>query len=227
MTNLPKDPAAAVPQAPCEAGGPSCRICSDIWEEVFSFFCQFQYALAKDPVTQAEFRASFGLCPAHTWLLEQLSSPRGRCESFPGLLEDLSGRLLALAGLPGRQASQSLGALLGNPGKCAACRTKALVEHQAIQRVHRDLKTDPDCPVNLCLPHLSVILQEAGESASAALIRHQARRLADQARAMRSYAVKFDALKRGDTTPEEDISPRVALELLVGVRTLSSLRALE
>lgn len=206
---------------------PTCRVCSETWEELFSFLCQFQYALAKDPNTQAEFRTSFGLCPGHTWLLEQLSSPRGRCDSFPALLDDLAGGLETLADLSPRQAGAGLEALLGTLEHCALCRAKTRFEQQALRRVHRDLGTAPDHPVDLCLPHLTVVLKGEPPGASAFLLRHHAQRLATLAQGMRGYAAKFDALRRGDITPEENASPRAALEALVGTRNLSSLRTLE
>ena len=203
----------------------SCRVCSNTWEALFSFFCHFQYAVATDPEIQQAFQASFGLCPTHTWLLGQLASPRGRCDCYPPLLEDLAGRLQALAGHP--EASRHIEAMMGSPDRCVACREKDCAESYSIGMVRQELAAAPDWPINLCLRHLSVILKDVDETAAAALVRHHARLMSDIAHAMRNYAAKYDARRRGDMSREERASPRDALELLAGAKNLFFIRKLE
>jgi hypothetical protein len=199
--------------------GPCCRICAETWSALYEFFCHFQWALTKDPVTQQDFQASSGLCPSHSWLLERISSPRGLCECYPTLLEDLAQRLGRMAG---PHASEHLNDLLGSPSHCAACRVKDQVEQQAIAGVCQELATDEgaDHPIDLCLWHLSAVLRDVSESVATILLRHHAQRLAGVAQAMRGYALKFDARRQDLLTQEELSSHREALELLAGSRNL-------
>ncbi len=212
-------PRAAARRSALEAG--VCPLCAAAFDAVYDFLCHWQYALATDAAAQRAFRAAGGFCARHTWLLERVSSPHGLSLGYPPLLDHLAGQLQRLAGLPAAAANERVAALLPRAETCAACRVQARQEQASAEQLAAELATPAGQAAleragGLCLAHLALLLTALDRAAATALVRHEARRLADVAEALRSYALKLEARRRELMTDEEEEAPRQALTLVAG-----------
>jgi hypothetical protein len=212
-------PRGAVGRSALAAG--TCPLCAVAFDAVYDFLCHWQYALATDAAAQRAFRAAGGFCARHTWLLERVSSPHGLSIGYPPLLDHLAEQLQRLAGLPAEAMGERVAALLPRADTCAACRLQARAEQAAAERLAAELATPAGRAAleqahGLCLAHLALVLTALDRAQAAALVRREARRLADVAEALRSYALKFEARRRELMTREEEEAPRQALTLVAG-----------
>jgi hypothetical protein len=201
----------------------TCPVCSHVLEALFDFLSQFQYALATDPRTQAEFGVAGGFCPLHAWQLEELSSPRGLCGGYPGLLERTGERVRALASHPPHEAGRlALGMVTGSDA-CAGCRAQCRAEEEAMAALGADLATEAgraryERSRGLCLRHLARLLPKAAPEAVPTLVRHLGHRCDDVSEALRGYALKFDAHRQELLSREEEAAYRQAVALVAGER---------
>ncbi len=212
-------PRGAVERSALAAG--TCPLCAAAFDAVYDFLCHWQYALATDAAAQRAFRAAGGFCARHTWLLERVSSPHGLSIGYPPLLDHLADQLQRLAGLPAEAMGERVAALLPRAETCAACRVQARQEQASAEQLAAELATPAgqaalERASGLCLAHLALLLTALDRAATTALVRHEARRLADVAEALRSYALKFEARRRELMTAEEEEAPRQALTLVAG-----------
>ena len=217
----------AVPEpSEIDAEADGCGICADVWQGLYDFFSQFQRQLATDQDAQEQFRIANGFCPAHLWLLERFSSPRGLSAGLPRLVEDIARRLVS----PGEGAPGD-GGRRGVPGlaqadTCLACQTQDQVTREAVERLARSLgHAAPPAvatpPPELCLQHLPLLLDRVEPGQGAALARRLALRFARVAEAMAGFGLKFDARRRDLLSAAERDAYREALEWLAGSRHLA------
>ena len=201
----------------------TCPICSYVLEALFDFLSQFQYALATDPRTQAEFGVAGGFCPLHSWQLEKLSSPRGLSGGYPGLLERTGERVRALASRPPHEAGRLALEMVTASDACAGCRAKCRAEEEAMAALGADLATEAgraryERSRGLCLRHLAQLLPRAAPDAVPTLVRHLSHRCDDVSEALRGYALKFDAHRQELLSREEEAAYRQAVALVAGER---------
>ena len=225
QATLPRTPTerAPSPRPRDWARSRTCPICVHVLDALFDFLSQFQYALATDPQTQAEFRNAGGFCPLHAWQLEELSSPRGVCGGYPGLLDSTGARARALASRPPEEASRLVREMVTRPEGCEACRVRGRAEEEAMAALGADLATEAgrgryERSRGLCLGHLALLLPKAEPGAVPTLVRHLGRRCEDVSEALRGYALKFDAHRQQVLSGEEQAAYRQAVALVVGER---------
>ncbi len=213
----------ARPETDAEADG--CGICAEVWQGLYDFFSQFQRQLATDQDTQDQFRVANGFCPAHHWLLERFSSPRGLSAGLPRLVEDLARRLASPGkGAPGASGRRRVPGL-ARADTCLACQTQERVTREAVERLARSLgQAAPQAvetpPPELCLQHLPLLLDRVEPAQGAALARRLALRFARVAEAMAGFSLKSDARRRDLLSAAERDAHREALEWLAGNRHL-------
>ena len=210
----------------------TCPVCAEQGEALFAFFAKWQYRLATDPTAQRAFAVNRGLCPVHTWQLQEMASPQGLSDGYALLIETLAVELSRLIEHGTEHAAAPLDALLASTATCAACR---LVRETAAEQVEqllallttREGREDYASSAGLCLPHLQVALTHVEDSSDGTiknsevaefLLRGQVRWLENLAEDLRSYTLKRDALRRGLLHREEEYAWRHALVQLVGER---------
>jgi hypothetical protein len=198
-----------------------CEVCAGTWDVLFGFFCRQPRALTVKSTAREEWLGSFGFCPSHTWMLAKFSSPRSLSASYPTLMEDAASHLLAFVGKTGSQASENIQALLRRTSGCPACRLLAQADDQIVSRIRLELGQGggpSKAPVFLCLRHLAKVLPGLDEDRTATLLRAYAETAAQVADDLRGYVSKFDTLRRGQISAEEQSAHQDALLLLVGGR---------
>lgn len=200
----------------------TCAICATMSNAVYDFLCHHQYAITVDRAAQQQFMATRGLCPTHTWHLEQLASPRGLADSYPLLLDDAAMRLQSMSGAPTAGIRNAVDALLGSAATCPACLTARRAEQAAAETLVQKLaQSTPTLGQQwVCLTHLHLLLTAVDDASAAGLVREQARRLSEVAESMREYVLKMDARRRELITDEEARAYRQGLVLLAGERYL-------
>jgi len=217
-------------QAHSRAG--TCLICTTLGQVLFAFFAKWQYLLATNPAAQQAFAIEHGLCPVHTWQLEEMASPQGISEGYAPLLESLARELARLLESRVEDIAAHVEKLLASTGSCAACRLMRETVSVQVEQLLAHLATaegreDYTSSAGLCLHHLQVALAHsednrirAIESRAAAefLLREQVRRLENLVDDLHSYTLKRDALRRGLLNQEESNAWRRALVLMVGER---------
>lgn len=230
---LPRVPAGVgVPVTAAASAGPdevrtktqiaprgTCPVCAAASEAVYLFLCRYQLAIAEDDLARAQFLASRGLCPPHTWHLERISSPRGLCGSYPRLLDETAERLRRISDLPPATAAERLRDLLVNAEGCAACAVRLRTEAVVAERMAGHLAGLEDLRW-FCLAHLGLVLPGLPGDAATKLLASQARVLSDVSESMRECALKLDARRRSHLTEDERRAYRRGLVLLVGERYL-------
>lgn len=212
--------------------GGTCPICRTLGQVLFAFFAKWQYQLATNPAAQRAFAVEHGLCPVHTWQLEEMASPQGISEGYAPLIASLAGELAHLLEFKVEDVAAHVEKLLAGTETCAACRLVRETASEQVKQLLAHLATAEGCEdyassVGLCLPHLQVTLaqledgeNETLESRMVAefLLREQVRRLENLVDDLRSYTLKRDALRRGLLHHEESNAWRRALVLMVGER---------
>ncbi len=206
----------------------TCSICATMQQAVFTFFTQWQYALATDEAAQRAFAAEHGFCAGHTWQFQQLASPQGISTGFAALVEATAAALRQAVGAPS-EAARSVAGLIAHQQTCTACRVQREAETGQIRQL-LDLLTSQDgreryaSSEGICLPHLAVALAapSGDPGVSDVLMRQAIGRLEEIAEDMRSYALKRDALGRHLAHEQEEQAWKRALVHLVGERGMVS-----
>ena len=199
----------------------TCPVCAHVLEALFDFLSQFQYALATDPRTQAQFGGAGGFCPLHSWQLEELSSPRGLSGGYPRLLERTGDRVRPLALRTPQEAGRLVLEMAVGADACEACRARGSAEEEAAAALCANLATEAgraryERSRGLCMRHLALVLPKAATEALPTLVRHQSRRCDDVAEALRGYTLKFDAHRQGLLSRDEVAAYREAVVLVAG-----------
>jgi len=203
-----------------------CPICDRISEAAFDFFAKWQYALGHDPEAQQAYVATHGFCALHTWQFASIASAQGIGLGYSPLLEQMAAETAALAGLLPQQARDKIAALLPRPSECLACGILREVEVAQVTRLLSHLESRQgrerySRSQGVCMPHLRLLLA-AGCSPEVVLflLSEQARHFLETAEDMQSYTLKFDAVRRGLHTKDEEDAHLRALTHLVGARSV-------
>ena len=214
------------PEAPPPAlQADTCPICAAASDAVFAVLCHHQFAINTSASARRAFLAARGLCAPHTWHLERVTSPRGLCLAYPPLLDDVAGRLEAMAGLAGDGLLRRFGDLLAHDRSCPACNAQHEAEHAGAARLveclrRADGRAEFERALGLCLPHLRLVVAGLEAADAQWLLRAHARRFVALGEAMRDYALKHDAGRRSQLTEDQMHAYRRALVLLAGERYL-------
>jgi len=203
-----------------------CPICKRIARAAMNFFASWQHALTHDGEVNRAFVSTRGFCALHTWQLATLASPRGLDVGYPPLLQRLAAELEAAGALSSEDAAAKLAALLPGPADCLACRVLHKVESDAVGLLVSYLKgpygrNSYTRVQGVCLGHLHLLLSaDLGEDLVRFLLGEHARRFASMAEDMQSYALKFDAVRRGLMNRDEEDAHVRALVHLVGSQSV-------
>jgi hypothetical protein len=187
----------------------SCGICAFIAERLWDFLCRYQYDIAVNRLEQKRFAELGGFCPFHTWEYESIASPYGICNSFPNLLDRLTGELRDAATSGDRSVVHSkLHHLLPTQDDCILCRVRDQAERDAVARTVGSIEADKNrtslSVPSMCLPHLvTVVGSVRDDSAARELMERQAAVMQRFAEDMRRYALKHDATRRYLASREE------------------------
>jgi GTP-binding protein EngB required for normal cell division len=198
----------------------ACGICRTVLEAQLSFLSQYQYALSVHAAVQEAHAMADGFCPLHTWHYEQMASPRGVCTGYPALLTRVAERLRAMAA-DGAGTSYA-GAPLLDP-QCPVCHVRWATEDTALSAMLARSGSGPPEHPSLCLPHLQLLLGRTDDPSSRRCLLDREVALFERvAEDMQRYAIKYDALRRGLASKEEEDAPLRALQLLVGHRSVNA-----
>lgn len=199
-----------------------CPVCNYMNENVLEFFSQWISAFAKHEAVQEEYAAALVFCPAHTWQLESIASPRGISAGYPKLLERLARELSDLAGSPAHPAAGV--ERLIKRDHCSICVLMCDAEKFYIEQLAAFLKVKEgrDCygrSRGVCLRHLASLLSVLSDEETAKLLLSQAAdRFKEAAKDMKSYALKYDAHERYLLTRNEKDACRRALIHVAGYK---------
>jgi GTPase SAR1 family protein len=177
-----------------------CPVCDYLYRTVSDFFAQWQYAIATDEKSQAEFAAELGFCPLHTWQLNNLTSPVGASVGYSKLVERVS-RLLATAA-ESSDAEKAVRALVRDSKDCRVCRLLRETEQRHARKLaafiaEKDGRKAYARSQGACLRHLALIIAASDERETVQfLLTHAARRFEEAAEDMQAFAMKTDALRR-------------------------------
>ncbi|MBN1829562.1 MAG: hypothetical protein JW884_10520 [Deltaproteobacteria bacterium] len=184
-----------------------CPVCNYINEVVLDFFFQWISAFANHEAVQEEYAAALGFCPAHTWQLESIASPRGFSAGYSKLLERLAGKLSDLTGSPAHLA-EGVERLIKRD-HCSVCvlmrdAEKSYIEQLAIFLRKKEGRDSYGRSQGVCLRHLASLLSVlSDEETSKYLLSQAAHRFNEAAKDMKSYVVKYAALERHLLTRNE------------------------
>jgi hypothetical protein len=198
----------------------ACAICAQVLERSFDFLRDFQYDITVSPEHRRRLADRGGLCGFHTWIYEQMASPRGTCVGYADVLDEWASRLLAAV------APCRAGEIAGDRIACLLCEAEAASETAAVAAIADRLRRTGEAALaalsGVCLPHLRPLLAALGDSPMAAkLLAHEAALLRRMAEDMRRYALKHDGLRRYLASDEETRAADRALMVLAGHRRLN------
>jgi predicted GTPase len=178
-----------------------CAVCNRMGDAASHFFANWQYALSVRESAQSAYAASLGFCSLHTWQLEAMASPKGVSTGFATLMERLSADLSRVAASEKSNASESVRALVQDPGRCIVCRLvrdsgkKYLNDLAGFVRTGEGQKAYAYSQ-GVCLRHLGMLIANVpSEEVVRFLLDHAARRFLEISEDMRNYALKRDALR--------------------------------
>lgn len=203
-----------------------CPVCNYMNEVVLDFFSQWISAFVNHEAVQEEYAAALGFCPAHTWQLESIASPRGISAGYPKLLERLARELSDITGSPAHLA-EGVERLIKRD-HCSVCvlmrdAEKSYIEQLAIflgETKGRELYGRSQ---GVCLRHLASLLSVLpDEETLIFLLSQAAHRFNEAAKDMKSYAFKYDSLERYLLTRNEKDACRRALIHVAGLKWVSA-----
>ena len=196
----------------------NCPICTTSSQVVFDHLAKRQYDLTVDEKLRAQHLGAGGFCAFHTWAYASLASPQSVCHTYPELLIARQQQLEEAATLS--QSSEELcmavRQALAHSAQCAVCRLVSRTEREAARDVVSTLsQSDGQAPA-LCIPHLYIAVNEASDIEHARrLVVATAGALRMYADAMKRFALKFDAVRRGLLTSTERKAHSAGLSKLV------------
>jgi len=202
-----------------------CPVCDALEKVAFDFYTRFQYELSTSADAQRAFADEAGLCALHAWQLAGVSSPQGMSRGYPLWAERAAEVVTKLRGRePGE--SLSFAQLACSTEKCRVCELLRESAATVLARVAEFLQSAEgreayERSQGLCLRHLEGLLGRLADGdCRGFLLSHAARRLAETAEDMRSYALKHDAIRRALVNRDERDAYLRALVHLVGARNL-------
>jgi len=205
-----------------------CPVCNHMEEVIFEFLAKWQYALTNDEKVQQEYAAELGFCPAHTWQLATIATPRGLSRGYPRLLEHIAEELAKLNGAS-PDISNGIAALLKKSESCRVCRLLQDTEETYIRRLAALLEKE-DARVayarshGVCLRHLSLLVPFlTSREVVRFLLAEKVKNLRDTAEDMQSYVLKHEALERGLINRDEQYAYLRALVHIAGARNVCAL----
>lgn len=198
------------------AEDPGCPVCLEAGNAVFGFLCRHYQATATDGRHRQAFLDAGGLCPSHTWQLEEVSAPRGLSLTYPPLLDRMAERyqVLARAGDVPRETESAA---------CEACRVRRLAEQRATDLLcasFEDERAGLSRAARTCQHHLAALLGRLPRDRASELLARVSERLQLLADDMREYALKLDALRGNQLSRQEGEAYSRALAFLAGQKRL-------
>jgi len=194
-----------------------CPVCDHLYQAVFDFLAQWQYAIATDEKAQTEFATELGFCPLHTWQMNMWSSPVGASVGY-GKLALRVAQLL-------KETPDVIG-LVHDTKTCRVCRLMRDAEKRYAAEFAGTLATDAGRETytrsqGACLRHLALLIAASNNHDVANFLRAQAaRRFEEIGEDMQSFAMKTDALRRYLRNDDERDAYLRAITHLVGDRRL-------
>jgi hypothetical protein len=162
---------------------PGCAVCRLLQRDVERFLDTLLYEHTVDPPTQTAFRASRGLCHAHTWMLPALNNALAVGILYDAVLDEVS-RIAARTpadkqGGLGRLLKSGITSALADALQpklpCPACVVRDDAERRYLQ-VLGEYVSDPrlrpafEASDGLCLPHFRGVLAHTPDPKNAALL---------------------------------------------------------
>ncbi len=163
---------------------PGCAVCRLLARDVEHYLDILLYEIPTDPTVQDEFRASRGLCHAHTWALTKLNNALPTAILYHAALDELikimqrapqPERLGGLARLLNNATPSPLADALEAKKPCPACilhdESEARYLHVIVNFIHDErLRAAFEQSDGLCLPHFQGALRQAHDPQSARLL---------------------------------------------------------
>jgi len=204
-----------------------CAICSQTAQATRDFMRTFQYDVASRVETQLEHAAASGFCALHSWQYFRLASPQGMAAGYPKTIGLVAKSLGQIAGLlhARENAAEAFDEILPSDQKCRACQRADDAEQKALQECLRQANTpqpekwDPlPC---LCLMHLAILVEAIpNKDLAARLTEYQANVLERLGENLQRFALQHSGSHWERVTDEEQRSPELSLDLLVGPGTV-------
>ena len=204
-----------------------CVICSQVAQAVHAFMRNFQYDLACRVETQIEHAAASGFCALHSWQYFRLASPQGMSAGYPKTISLVAKSLREIATrlrVQGNRA-EAFDEILPSEQKCDACQRAEAVENSAIQIFVREAAASQrdwaDSLPCLCLMHLAIVVGMIRDSDLVVeLTEYQASVLERLSENLQRFALQHGGSHWERVTDEEQRSPELSLNLLVGPGTV-------
>ena len=208
---------------------PTCEICADVADKIWSFLCSYQHDMIINHDEQQHFADRGGFCPFHVWQFQSVASPHGICAGHPPLLDRLATALrLSASTADLQQVHAQLEALLPDQHDCILCNARDSAEREVIEstgkRLSRDRARELNALTAICLPHfvmLVLAIQDA-DLVRAMLERHAAV-LERYSEDMKRYAIKHEGVRRYLASEEETTAADRGLLLMAGRRQVNFL----
>ncbi len=152
---------------------PGCAICRLLARDVHHYLDILLYEHSTDPHTQAEFRASRGLCHTHTWELVQI---KGGVMSIATLYDAVLDEVLQISARAPADRQTGLARLLTSSAAfdsrlapeqpCPACTLREQSEQRYAEALTQYIDEDRmraayEASAGLCLPHFRAALRAA------------------------------------------------------------------
>ena len=192
-----------------------CPVCDHLYQVVFDFLAQWQYAIATDAEAQTEFAAELGFCPLHTWQMNMWSSPVGASVGYAKLAQRVAHLL---------KETRDVTALVRDTQTCRVCRLMRDAEKRYAAEFAGALATAAGRETyarsqGACLRHLALLIAASDNREVADFLRAEAaRRFEEAGEDMQSFAMKTDALRRYLRNEDERDAYLRAITHLVGDR---------
>lgn len=201
-----------------------CPVCRRITEHAQKFFAHWQYQIGTEDRSQSEFAAELGFCPLHTWQLLAMCSPHGASTGFAKLSERISNQLKEAASL--HADGEFARRLVRDSKNCRVCGLLRQVEDEYIDQLAAQLEDASfrnryQHSQGVCLRHLGKLM-DAVQTADARefLLSHAAQCFEEDAEDMRSYSLKWEALRRSLNNRNEEDAYRRAVIRMAGERNV-------
>lgn len=211
----PLPAAAAFAMRRADHGG-LCVVCGRMQTALTEHLSRHQFLLATREHDQERHAQAGGYCPLHTWQYAHMASPLGIAAGYAKLADAMADALESI--LRSAATGPELAPLVANlltDQTCAVCDALADCESREISRV---AQAPPDASSGLlCIRHLALVLGDGAAAKSGhILVRALAAALRRASGDMRAYALKREALQRGQVTGDESTAHADALRLLAG-----------
>jgi predicted GTPase len=199
--------------------GYSCAICAVQSKAIFDFFASYQYELTHNVEVTEAFLARKGFCHFHTWQFSKIAAEKEISAGYAQLIELILADLRAALAQP-----PAIPVVFPGDVHCPACQFLADMETDQVQHLVNLLQAPEKQEQytrsgGLCLPHMSLLLQEVTDaSLSRKILETQMRRFEELSEDLRSFLLKRTAIQRGLLNTEEQSAWARAMVKMVGDR---------